>query len=223
MTTKQIEKLLELLKENKLEELKTELTSELLRGTDKKSANLFSAIKKYLKHSASINKHRPALATILHHNNKQFIIDGYSAYIFNDYLPELDNLPNTNEETINFDCILLKTPEYETIKSNELTLLKNIKKYISYYKLNFNEDEELKKQEYIYIYWNNNCYDARLLEQTANIMNFDNLQISTYGNNQTQLKSQNITGLVLPLRVTDQNKKEIIKNFTSKFLESLEG
>lgn len=44
MTTNQIEKLINLLNDNKLDESKHELTQELLKDTDKSKANLFKAV-----------------------------------------------------------------------------------------------------------------------------------------------------------------------------------
>lgn len=223
MKEKEIEKLLMLLKDNKLEDLKNILTQELLKCTDKTKANLFKVVGKYLKNA---DEFRPILRTIQHKNGKQFIIDGFSAYIFDTYVKELEELPNSNEELcMNIDAILDKTTRYNNISEEDLMLLKNIKKYISYYKTQDIYKTDDKKKSVI-IYFNNKMFDAKMLETTADILGNDLegcVQINeTDWFKSTQIKTQNITAIILPLRVSEDCIKTT-KEFTEKFLRNLMG
>ena len=95
MNNTTILKLLELLEQDNKQEIKEILTHEMLQNTDKKTAKLYSIVKKYLK---QVDEARPILMRIQHKNGKQFLCDGYTLHIFNTYQGELDTLPQTSEE-----------------------------------------------------------------------------------------------------------------------------
>ena len=220
MTNTQIKKMLELLNTNKLEELKNELTHELLAGTDKTKANLFMAVKNYLK---QMDNSRPVLKTINHKNGKQFICNGTTAFIFDEYKTELDELPNTTNEDdcLNIFIIIATNLTYETLSDDDKLILKNIKKYTSYYKTKNGTDDNM-----ISIYWNNHYFDVKVLTSVANIIGnkIDELQVAEF-ENKLQVKISDITGVVMPLNQRVMGDDETIKiyNTTASFIAELKG
>lgn len=224
MNTNQITKLLNLLNENKLEELKKELTQHLLSKSDKPKADLLKAVKNFLAYSLKLNgDSRPTLSTVQHKNDKQFILSGYSAFLFENYIKELEELPSTDAETsLNIYQIIDNNAQYTQISEDDALILKNIKKYIAYYKSQENYDKKANKQ---LVCFNNKTFDAKLIAQANEIManNLDNLEIT---NNEffrpTQIKNNEILGIILPIRATEEitnNTKEL----TNKFLNELKG
>jgi len=224
MNTNQITKLLNLLNENKLEELKKELTQHLLSKSDKPKADLLKAVKNFLAYSLKLNgDSRPTLSTVQHKNDKQFILSGYSAFLFENYIKELDELPNTDAETsLNIYQIINNNAEYNQISEDDALIFKNIKKYIAYFKSQENYDKKANKQ---FVYFNNKTFDAKLIAQANEIManNLDNLEIT---NNEffrpTQIKNNEILGIILPIRATEEISNNT-KELTNKFLNELKG
>lgn len=225
MNTQQISKLLTLLNENKLEELRNELTQHLLNKSDKPKADLVKAVKNFLNYSHKINGDaRPTLCTVQHKRGKQFIISGYSAFLFDNYIKELDELANTVEESACLEIynVINSNAEYSTLTENDMLILKNIKKYIAFYKSQAGYDKKLNRQD---VYFNNKVFDAKILAQVVEIManELDTIQIT---NNEffkpTQIKSDSILGVVLPLRTTDEITNKIIDT-TNNFINELKG
>lgn len=216
MTTNKIEELLKLLKDNKLETLKYELTTELLKSTDKASANLFTAVKRYL---AKTDKSRPVLQTIQNIVGKQFIVNGSSAYIFDKYLPALETLPNTNEEEKCFNIFKLLSTSFENytqLDYHDYTILRNIKKYMVYVK----SLDKNTLNNIVPVYWNGKLYDAHLLAEAVGIMGLEDLEIA-HNNGFTILRTNSIRGLIMPLNIA-KNIEEKAKQNTEEFLIKLE-
>lgn len=220
MTTNQIEKLLNLLKDNKLDELKDALTTELLKSTDKTTANLFTAVKKYLKNTDNA---RPVLKTVQHMQGKQFILNGYSAFVFNEYQTALDELPNTTDETQCFNVFQLinSTADYSPLEYNDIIILKNIKKYISYYKL-YNNIDRNKSTDIIPVFWHDKFFNANLLAETLEFLQPDDLKIAPNCHH-FQLKTNSITAIILPLNITKSDEQQKIIDFTNKFLDDFQN
>lgn len=225
MNTQQITKLLTLLNENKLDELKKELTQHLLNKSDKPKADLVKAVKNFLNYSYKVNGDaRPVLCTVQHKKGKQFIISGYSAFLFDNYIKELDELLNTVDENacIEIYNIINNDAQYSVLTENDMLILKNIKKYIAFYKSQEGYDKKLNRQD---VYFNNKVFDAKILAQAVEIManELDTIQIT---NNEffrpTQIKGNSILGIILPLRTTDEITSKII-NTTNNFLNELKG
>lgn len=220
MTNNKITKLLQLLNDNKLEELRTELTAELMQSTDKKKANIFNEIKKYLNKGDDF---RPVLKTIQNNNGKQFICNGFTAYRFDTHRPELEVLQNTSElESININAVIDDKAQYTAMNKNDLLLLTNIKKYISLYKT---QDFYMKKQN-IPIFFANKIFNSEFILECANIFGGDYENLSIYSNmekecDRVQLKSKDITAVILPLRINSEEEKNKTIEFTNKFIKNI--
>ena len=124
MTTTQIEKLLELINKNDIINAKQLLQIELLKNSNNKNVKLIDVIKKYFN---KMDNSRPVLKTIMIKNNKQFICNGYSMYIFESYIDELDILTQSTDN-------VLDEIEFEKSKSVKITLTKfEIMQLIKFY------------------------------------------------------------------------------------------
>ena len=209
-----IEKALTLLKNNQLDELKHYLTLELLATKNKKQANIVKTIEKYFK---NIEEHRANFKAIQHtKDNHQYIIDGYTAYYFNEYVKELDILPQNNEASLNiYDIIELKG-DYQEISPKDKTLLNNIKNYIKYYKFEANNKQPVA-------FFANRYINANFLKTLVDIFdNTDNIQYITPPEkfNPVYITNGKITAVILPIRLTETSKVDEIHN---KFMETLEN
>lgn len=168
-----IEKAQALLAKGQLEELKTlldyERELEVLKANGKKP-NLLKAVKAYLNNAT---KKRPLLRTVQHtHDGKQFICDGFSIVVWNDHKTELDVLPQTEaERCINIYAIIdngFGDNKY-TLTADELTLLKNLDKYIALY-------PKTKANAFAYILIGGQLFDAKLILKTIDgIINLDDI------------------------------------------------
>lgn len=222
MTNKQIEKLLTLLNNNQLDELRKELTQQLLNTTDKTQANVFKAVSKYLKNCDSF---RPVLQSIQHQNGKQFICSGFSAYIFETYREELEQLKNSTDlESLNIYNIIDNRTKLRELSEEESLILKNIKKFITLYK---QQEFYNSKDKHINIYFNNKFFNANMISELVSIMGTDteSMQITCDNGkiNQTKVQSKDITAIILPLRITDDDFANKIIDFTNEFIKQVKG
>lgn len=219
MTKTQIEKILNLLNNNNIPDAKQLLTIELLKLGGSKNVKLIDTIKKYFK---SMDDSRPVLKTIMVRNGRQFICSDFSMYIFENYNHDLDVLPQTTENTLDYTQIILKNPDYKDIDSHDLKVLKNIKKIIDYYKQINGVD---KKNKFI-IPFANKYYDAKMILELCNMYqhNFDDLKIHKTDNpvQLTQFTDNNITGVILPVRVPDGNDAKLYDERLNNFFSLLD-
>lgn len=219
MNNTKILTMINLLKENKLEELKLSLTQELLNSTDKTKANLLATATKYIK---GMDNDRPLLKAVCHKNGKQFLVDGATAYIFDTYREELDNLPQTEEQnSINIFAVLNSTIEYENMNENDRFMFDNISKYIAYYKA----QDFYNKNDNIYVEIGEKCFNAKFIETTKNMLSSESkdLLVADCGTTSaTQFKANGITAIVLPIR-DDEKIKEMVKNTMEQFLKEMKG
>ncbi len=204
MTKTQIEKILNLINNNNISDAKQLLKIELLKLGGSKNIKLLDTIKKYFK---SMDDSRPILKTIMAKNGKQFICNGFSMYIFENYNADLDILPQTTENVLDYTQIILKNPDYKDIDNHDLKVLKNIQKIIDYYK----QIDEVDKKSPFIIPFANKYYDAKIILELCNMYqhNFDDLKIHKTNNplQLTQFTNNNITSVILPVRANDDDAK----------------
>lgn len=211
MNATQIQKSIDLLKSGKLEELENFLKVELVKsGTSKSRQSLLTAVSKYLK-SKYIG--REELKNVQLHNNKQFVVNGFTAVQFKNHVQELEALPCV-DSTINFDQLFSSSLEFTQVEDDELLLLKNLSKYIKWY-----------KSKHTPIYFRDWYFDAKLLKEVIDIIqdDLDNLKITV------AKKARAVTGvyfetnttraIVLPFR----DEIEHAKHDTEEFLNILKG
>lgn len=203
MNNTQIEKLLNLINNNELGEAKQILKIELLKNSNNKNIKLLDVVKKYLKNA---DKSRPVLQTIMIKDNKQFICNGYSMYIFENYIEDFDILPNSTENILDYKQIY-KNRNYQSINDYDMSILKNIKKIIAYYK----QIDGIDKKNGFIIPFANKYYNANMILELCNMYqnNFDNLKIYTSENELelVQFTNDNITSIILPVRVKEEEKQ----------------
>lgn len=212
-----VEKMIKLLDEKEYSELRVLLVGELLSKEDKSRYNLFSAVSKYIKKNVG-NRN---LDKVYYYNGKQFIINGYTAFIFNDYIKELDELPNERENSINiFNVIDTGEHNYISLSEEDEIIFKNLNKYASYYKTQPIYDKS--KSNMILVPFNNKMFNIDILKDAYNIIgkDTDKLVISNHydcllddkGNkvitSPTQIKNENITGIILPVRYNEEEYKK---------------
>lgn len=223
MTNNDIKKLLELANNNEIDKLKDKLTFLLLQSQDKKQANLYKSVEKYLQNSKKLNENRQVMATLQHYNNKQFICNAYSMCIFDNFVQELENLPTTNDmASLPYTQILPKNVVYTELSKQDNIIINNIKKYIDLYKVQefYNKENDKK----IYIEFGNKIFDIKILKEIIDIMGANIVEIADCGNiNGLLLKNGNITSYVLPIRVLDSNVEFInqVRDFTREFVEKM--
>lgn len=168
MTTATIEKCIELLNANSLDDLRNLLNYErqasILKGNGQKTT-LLTAVKKAL----GKRPDRPVLETIQHTaDGKPFICDGYFLVKWNTDKPELDGLPQTPaDKSVNGDGIIpqiCNLTEYE-LTDDDKTILKNIDKYIKLY--------PAAKGDYSVVKLFSGYFDAKLIKKVVSIIGTD--------------------------------------------------
>ena len=194
-----MKKLLELLNNNQLDELRVELTKRLLKE-EHKSPKLLQAIKNYFKKAP---KERPVLQTIQHtKDNKQFICDGFSIYYFNDYVSEFDALPQSdNTISINPQSILDTIKPQNKPSDTTLNTIRDIKKYIAFVKTLPQYD----KKAPLTITINDVSFQAYLIEQLNDIIPTEDIVLLDIAPNGMYITTQTIKALVLPFRTPTQD------------------
>lgn len=209
-----INKILDLLNKNKIQEAKDCLIEALLKSENKKDFNLFKNVKKYIK---QVDKYRPNLQGVLWKEGKQFIIDGITAFIFDEYVEAFEELLNFRDEDQNIDVfkIFITIYGYEDITEKDEIIIKNIDKYISFYKSIDMEDKTP------FVYFNNKVFNANVLKTVVGIMGDELKYTKSEPLHPTQFKTKNITGLALPIRIKEQKDIDKIKEITYKFIETI--
>lgn len=162
------------------------------------------------------------LSTIMHDKNGlQFMVNGFFGCRWKQYKKELEELPQTTMEQTTFDFDnIIKTNNHEKhekieVTKNDLLLLKNLPKYRKLYKNCFGSVTPI----YIFgIY-----IDAKLLWQFYNITKFKSAFIDYSYIGTLILNNDKFDGILLPVRINDDNEKEKIKEQTRNFLESIKN
>lgn len=219
MTTTQIEKILELINKNDIINAKQLLQIELLKNSNNKNVKLIDVIKKYFN---KMDNSRPVLKTIMIKNNKQFICNGYSMYIFESYIDELDILPQSTDNVLDYTQIIIKGANYQNIDNYDLKILKNINKIVNYYK----QIDGIDKKGQFIIPFANKFYDAKMILELVNIYqnNFDNLKMYKTNNplQLTQLTNNNITSIIMPVRIVKDDEKKLYNDRINSIFSLLE-
>lgn len=206
-----MKKLLELLNNNKLDELRIELTKRLLTQNHK-SPNLIKSIQSYFKKTP---KERPILSTIQHDtNNNQFICDGFSLYYFKQHHDELDALPQSTQDTgsINPKSIIDTINPTQPITDDIYHSITNIKNYINFAK---SQPTYNKKELLTMTLGNSVSFQTYILEQLHDILKatdtlYPNL-LAELTPNGLKITNDALKILILPVRTTKQD-------FTKEFL-----
>lgn len=222
MNNTKIEKALDLLKNNKLEDLRLLLVGEMLGNSDKRTAKLFDIVNKYI---IRAGKNRPSLHNILWRNGKQFILDGYTAFIFRSYISDFNNLPNLRDEDqcLNIYQVFNSQAQYNILPLEDLCIYINIKKYIRYYK----QLPEYKKGDTISVFFAGRVFNAVYIELCLDILGTDFIHYNYINRDEDaskqplQMHNGCIDALVLPI-VPNQDEVVRVKTITNNFIKDLE-
>lgn len=217
MNNTTILKLLELLEQDNKQAIKEILTSEMLNNTDKKAQKIYNIVKKYLSQKDIIGM----LKKINHKIGKQFICDGHTLHIFNNYKNELDTLPQaTEEESLNYPKIYNSNNyEFHEQTEEDKFLIENIKKYINFVKSQPNHN----KKDTISVYYHELEFNAEYLSTSLDLhqKDIETMQIA-YNSNTLVFKGNDVDSLILPLR-TDNERLEKAKQVMQDFKNKLKG
>lgn len=211
MNKTQIEKAINLLKENKTNELKELLMIELLKEDKNKNVKIVDIVKKYLK---AVND-RPMLKTVMIKNEKQFICNGFNLIVFNEYVKELELLPQTTQDTLNYEQILFSGNQTE-FKQEYKQIINDCENYLKFIKTldDFKKDNNPLKIGNFY-------YDANYIKLLKQLFCNDFEDATMQVEPKTgiiQIKNKKITFLQLPLRIIDEEDKTKIDEVYTKFL-----
>lgn len=165
---------------------------------------------------------RPGLAKIqLTKDGKQFFIDGYMAILWKEHQPELDGLPikpYKEGDTLDIRKFILEDYQcdWQDISNNDKILLKNLNKYIRYYKPN--------RHDICPVYIFGRYMDAEMLLRTIKIIG-SNIEQYYYNARTSAIlfkceDNENITMTLLEKRISEQEKQDII-NRTNEFINLL--
>ncbi len=184
MTVYEIDKILEHLDGNRLEELRKDLRAqrnELLFIAETPKAQVrtimrkMSAVKKYLNYAKDVE--RPKLSCINHtKKNEPFVCNAYTLIKWNegvntDFLRPFEQLEP--KESVGCEAILERGnwEEEKVISEKDLALLKNVGKYVKYY-------GGAKQKQVLKIKIFGSYFDARLLRHVVNITGGDFTEVS---------------------------------------------
>ena len=214
MNKTQIEKSIKLLNESKLDELKQLLMFELLKEDKNKNVKIVDIVKKYLKEAKNFGN-RPMLETVMQKDGKQFICNGFNLIVFEEYLNELDILPQTTEDAINYKQILCSGLDYKTLTANEIDKINDIDNYLKFLKLQHKEQENRPIMLFNYV------YDANYIKLFKSV--FSDLSKVKYGIGRIgtlQATDGKVTFLQLPLRIFEDEAKQNIETIYNEFLSN---
>ena len=159
----------------------------------------------------------------MHQDGAQFICNGITLYYFNEYRAELEALPQTNGESINAKQILNTKQIAEDLNAEELQLLNNIKKYISFYKTLKGIDKRASFPVPAF----GKIYDAKIILECCEVynFNFNNLKVVRTENeaHPTQTTNGKITAVLLPMRIRKEEDKNKIEENYKNFIEIIKG
>ena len=175
----------------------------------------FEAIRKYLNKSPL---DRPILRTIQRNKaGQQFILDGFSAYIFKQNTPELDALPQmgAGASAIGIEHIIPKAPAIK-ITDNDRKVLKRAHNYSKWLKSKGIDDY------YHLIHIFGRVFNAQMIVQAIDILGKDFSELTVYAsenpNTPVHLTTTKIDAVLLPVR-TDGDEAKFQKR-TEEFLEA---
>ena len=165
---------------------------------------------------------RPGLAKIqLTKDGKQFFIDGYMAVLWKEHQDELDGLPiepYKEGDTLDIRNFILEDYlcDWQDISDNDKILVKNLNKYIRYYKTN--------KHDICPIYIFGRYMDAKMLLRTIKIIG-NNVEQYYYSTRISAVMfkcadNENITITLIESQISEQEKQNII-NRTNDFIKLL--
>ena len=181
------------------------------------AGNLLPLIKSYLKRAG---KDRPLMGNICHSKkNEQFIVDGYTAFLFHKDRPEFGIFGKTKkEESVDILQIMDIKEEYipsEEDKQINTLVWNNIHKFGAYLK-SINEYEDGAQ---IYIF--NRIFNYSFIETSVKICgDLSQYKLTGVGDvRPIRLSSKNISAIMLPCRAEDDALK--FKERTLAFLKAI--
>ncbi len=187
---------------------------------------VINAVEKYLKKIQwqDFYGEREVLRKVQHKNGKQFVTNGFTAYIFNTNIPGLETLDNELDENecVNiFACI--HNVEYSKADAETQLLFRNIRKYITKYK----QQEFYNKDNRIIVYFNNRFLNAKYVAECFDILGRtkDEFEISDIKKElyPTQIKTKDVTAVLLPIRMNHEEERRSIQQFTERFIAELKN
>lgn len=199
-----IAKIIKMIDEEKIDDARKALVEALMQQNCKTTYKVYNLAKQYIK-KAGIS--RPICKTIQHKDNKQFLCDGYSLIIFKNYIKELEELPQTDEND-SLDCNRIfdfYQTFTDTFTDDELLLLNNLTKY--------------GKLGFEYVLLRDMVFRTEYLATIWKFVNNEPTQIKVNTMN-IAIKTDELNILTLCCRSSDEDKEKV-KVKTEEFLQQL--
>lgn len=229
MNTTTIEKAIALFDSAKLEELRNLLIYEREKSILEASGHkmhLAPIVKRILKRNEEC---RPVLATVMYdEQNRPIICDGFLLVRWNEEQSELKAFPETHgERVLAAENIIPKQSDCEEweLTENDRIILKNIDKYIKLY-------NKEKKQSVLPVGLFGKIFNAQLVKDLVDIIGTEfektytrNLS-SNYGNRENcpdTIFKDDLTAVILPLRLLNDADKESCKERTETFINRIKA
>ncbi len=231
MNTAVIEKALNLLNGAKLEDLRNLLMYEreksILEASGKKM-KLAPIVKRFLAKNTGF---RPLLATVMYDSqNRPIICDGYMLVRWEKEQPELKAFPETRgADVLNADAIIppINQSEEWTLTESDKIVLENIDKYIKLY------DKEKDRDKHLPVNLFGKFFDAYLVRDFVGVIGtdfektyvkYDRNARSSWGSfafAPHTVVNDDLTAIILPLSVKDEEKKVEHEKRTQEFVEHI--
>ena len=164
---------------------------------------------------------RPVLRTIQRNKTgQQFILDGFTAYVFKKHVPEFDALPQMGKhDPIGIEHILPRNPQMAPASVQDCNVWKNIPKFAGYLK---SVDEYNRDTNPVHIF--GKLFSARMIAVATEILGN---KIETFSISQGKplegvlIETPDIDAFLLPLRFDGEKETNTVEKRTQAFVASL--
>ena len=225
MTNNDIIKIIDFIDKNEIDKARDFLKTQLVKGTDKKSYNVLSLVKKII--LSKDTEGRPVLRSIMHckSDNKQCICDGFVGIKWKQNESGLDALAQTDSaDSLDFDRIMNNPLPNYTLTDNDKIILANIDKI---HELAIADKIDKRDKDCIVYLFGKYC-NINVIKNTVKIglaydSNFADTVFMTDNKTITPIlfENNNVKAIMLPLRTKDESEQNDIKDKTQEYINML--
>ena len=225
MTNNDIIKIIDFIDKNEIDKAKDFLKTQLVKGTDKKSYNILSLVKKII--LSKDTESRPVLRSIMHckSDNKQCICDGFVCIKWKQNESGLDALAQTDSaDSLDFDRIINNPLPNYTLTDNDKIILANIDKI---HELAIADKIDKRDKDCIVYLFGKYC-NINVIKNVIKIglaydSNFADTVFMTDNKTITPIlfENNNVKAIMLPIRTKDESEQNDIKDKTQEYINML--
>lgn len=227
MTNNDIIKIIDFIDKNEIDKARDFLKTQLVKGTDKKSYNILSLVKKIILSKETVS--RPVLRSIMHckSDNKQCICDGFVGIKWKQNESGLDALAQTaSENSIDLDAIMGNLPPIYKLTDNDKFIIDNIDKFHDLALASKIDKKEKGFTTYIF----GKYFDVNIIKNVIKIClayDSDFANTNFYSEDilyrPVQLENDNVKAIILPVRTKDDEERDAIQTQTQKIIDMIKG